>query len=115
MVFYCDLFDAVEHAQALHVHAFAVEDAGKIQLLADLYVYVFLDVDQAQAGQHLFVQVAPEVGQVAFFYFRQAFQHFFFIVLSQAVDDVEELDELAVRSALKAVGIELKTPLFRFG
>ena len=45
-------------------------------MFADLDIDVFLDIDQAQAGQDLFVQVAFEVGQVVFFDLRQAFQYF---------------------------------------
>ena len=59
--------------------------------------------------------MAFQVGEMAFFNFRQPFEHFLLIVFGQAVNDVKELDEFAVSAALEAVGIELKTPFFRFG
>ena len=102
-------FDAFEGAQGLHIHAFAVEDAGEVDLLVDENLNIALNVQQAEAFEQLLVEVALVVGEVAGGD-GQGTEDGLVVVVVHLVEEVEELYEGGV--ALIAAGVELEVALF---
>lgn len=112
VVFVCGLFYAIEQPQGLHIHAFTVQNAGEVDLLADFDVDVLLDVDEAQADEELLVEVALEISQVAFGYPFQFGEQLVLIVFLQPVEGIEKFDEFAFRPAVQPVGVKLEIAFF---
>ncbi len=109
MVGFSFIFDAFEGAQSLHVHAFAVEDAGEVDLLVYENLNIALDIEQAEALEELLVEVAFVIGQVAGGN-GQGIENGLVVVVVHLIEEVEELHEGGI--ALIAAGIQLKVALF---
>ncbi len=109
MVGFGFVFDAFEGTQGLHVHAFAVENAGEVDLLVYENLNIALDVEQAEALEELLVEVAFVVGEVAGGN-GQGIEDGLVVVGVHLIEEVEELHEGGV--ALIAAGVELEVALF---
>ena len=98
----------------LAVEPLVVENAGEIELFAQLDRHRMLDAEQTQAHQNLFVEMGLHVGKLLLFD-RTFLEHFPLVVFLQCVEAVEQGDEFGLLVAGQAGGVELEIAFFGLG
>ena len=85
-------------------------NAGMIKLLVQLDIYVALAAQEPQAGQHLFIEMRLDIGELLFFNGRDFFEQDGIVVNDGLIQGIEKLDDLQVFVGGISFDIELEIP-----